>query len=173
VTDHPALTDPSLSVGGHPAAIATDAAGQRLVALTRSGEEHLDGGVPCPLALVVVRDDHGRVLLGRNRWRGSFELPGGMRDGAEPARAAARRELREETGLSAALSWVGIADFELVGPVRRERAAVYAATADGEPHLADGELTQLAWAAPDDPPPAGTSPLDWAIARWAVSASRA
>jgi 8-oxo-dGTP diphosphatase len=173
VTDHRSLTDPGPAVGGHPAAIATDAAGQRLVALTRADEEHLDGGAPCPLALVVVRDDEDRVLLGRNRWRGTFELPGGMRDGSEPARDAAQRELREETGLGAALSWVGIADFELVGPARRERAAVYSATADGEPHLADGELTELAWAAPDDPPPAGTSPLDWAIARWAVSASPA
>ena len=54
-----------------------------------------------------------------------------MRDGDESARAAAERELGEETGLNVALTWAGIAEFDLVGPARRERAAVYVATAAG------------------------------------------
>ena len=172
MTDLPAQ-QPGSAVPRDRDVIAVDGAGQRLVSLARVAEDLVDTGVPCPLALVVVRDGRGRVLLGRNRWRGTFELPGGTRDAHEPARAAAERELHEETGLTAALAWVGIAEFELVGPVRRERAAVFVATTDAQPHAADGELTELAWAAPDVSPPPGTSPLDWAIALWAVSPIRA
>ena len=50
---------------------------------------------------VLVRDDRGAVLLchASDAGDGWWFTPGGGRDGHEDARAAARRELAEETGL--------------------------------------------------------------------------
>src|SRR4051794_9433749 len=97
------------------APIAVDEHGQALVAFEYGpeliGSER--GGVPCPLALVVVVVDE-EVLLGLNRWRRSWELPGGMLEAAESPRQAATRELLEETGVALAaddLQWVGLATF--------------------------------------------------------------
>lgn len=51
-------------------------------------------------AAVVVTDRFGRVLLGRST-RGMWELPGGRIEKGEAAPAAAVRELKEESGLTA------------------------------------------------------------------------
>lgn len=50
-------------------------------------------------ARVLLLDEHGRVLLFRSRRSGIWTAPGGGRKKGEKARAAAAREIAEETGL--------------------------------------------------------------------------
>jgi 8-oxo-dGTP diphosphatase len=58
---------------------------------------------------VVLRDEAGRVLLQRRGDGGTWGLPGGCLEMGETLEACARRELDEETGLTAgALSLVGV-----------------------------------------------------------------
>lgn len=49
----------------------------------------------------VVTDDDGQVLLVRNGWSDGWLPPGGNVDPGERCRAAAEREVREETGVVA------------------------------------------------------------------------
>lgn len=48
---------------------------------------------------VILRDEHGRVLIEKPNYREHWLLPGGGVDPGEDARACARREVREELGL--------------------------------------------------------------------------
>ncbi|MDM7829897.1 NUDIX domain-containing protein [Cellulomonas edaphi] len=153
----------------------SDSRGHQLLELWHAPEEaidHLDA--PCPLSLVVVRRPDSAVLVGLNRWRLTWELPGGVREPGETARGAALRELSEETALVVAdLVWIGLARFELAGPApRAELAAVYLADVSVEVDVTpvDGEMLELGWLDPAGPAPAHASPLDLAIASWAVRA---
>lgn len=69
-----------------------------------------------PCAGGVVRDDRGRILLvqrGHEPFTGTWSLPSGRMLAGEQPRAAAAREVLEETGLVVEVS-------ELLGIVRRE-----------------------------------------------------
>jgi ADP-ribose pyrophosphatase YjhB (NUDIX family) len=53
-----------------------------------------------PYATVIVRDDHGRVLLQRRTDFSFWGLPGGVLELDEDIETGARREVAEETGLT-------------------------------------------------------------------------
>ena len=79
---------------------------------------------------IVTLDDRGdTVLVGQWRYpldRYSWEIPeGGCPMGTSPL-AAARRELREETGLSAA-SWTKLVELDLSNSVTDESGVIYLA----------------------------------------------
>ncbi|RLT39165.1 MAG: NUDIX domain-containing protein [Chloroflexi bacterium] len=68
--------------------------------------------LPRPAARVVLLDADDRVLLIRAEWDGRslWFTPGGRIEPGESPEAAARRELREETGVDPAmLRWEGLA----------------------------------------------------------------
>ncbi|WP_454455579.1 NUDIX hydrolase [Thauera phenylacetica] len=73
----------------------------------------MHAGIPTGVHVLCRRE--GRVLLmrraGTGFFDGLFSLPGGHVEPGESVRAAARRELREETGLEVeegALAWLGV-----------------------------------------------------------------
>lgn len=76
----------------------------------------LPPGIPTGVHIICERD--GRVLLmrraGTGFFDGLFSLPGGHVEAGESVRAAAARELREETGLV-----VDTADLRFCGVVHR------------------------------------------------------
>lgn len=110
-------------------------------------------------AIVALNPD-GHVLMVRHsyRKRDEWHVPtGGVRGAEDPARAA-RRELAEETGVSAAwMREVHVEEVALHGA--SNTVTVFAARIEGEA-VADGrEIAELRFFRPDDLP--ATTP-DWA-----------
>ena len=97
--------------------------------------------VPC--AGAVVRDGEGRVLLvqrGHEPSLGLWSVPGGRIEPGESARAAAAREVREETGLDvhigAELVRVVVGDYEITD---------FAATVAGGELRAGDDAADVRW----------------------------
>jgi 8-oxo-dGTP pyrophosphatase MutT (NUDIX family) len=114
-----------------------------------------------PGANVLVVDAHGRVLLQRRADTGEWGVVGGALEIGESSEEAARRELREETGLEAGdLVLLGIVSGGDAGrrvypngDVVHAVGAVYAAReVRGELRLQAEELTEVAYFDPGDPP---------------------
>ena len=62
---------------------------------------------------VILRDEHGRIVVENPNYRDHWLLPGGCIDAGEDAREAAQREVHEELGIEVEIgrmlvvSWVG------------------------------------------------------------------
>jgi 8-oxo-dGTP pyrophosphatase MutT (NUDIX family) len=107
-------------------------------------------GVKC-----VVRGGDGRVVFVRHTYgdRRSWELPGGGLGRREDPEAAVRREMREELGIELE-SLRAVATVEVAGSHKRTDLHCFEASVRGSAALKvdPGELAEVRWAAPDDPP---------------------
>ena len=114
-----------------------------------------------PSVSVLPADEAGRILLVREAGQdGGWGTVGGAVEPGESPAAAAVREAREEIGadieLTRLVDVVGGPDYEVTYP-NGDRvayvAAVYEARiVDGSPAPGDGEISELAWFAPDELP---------------------
>ena len=106
---------------------------------------------------IVVRDDGGRVLLGKRAvgWgAGEWCIPCGSLEWGEDVRAAAERELLEETGLRARAGEVVAVHSNFHDPERLTVGIWFAGEGvEGEPVPADGELSEVGYFDPAEPPP--------------------
>lgn len=107
-------------------------------------------------AAARVRDSDGRIALVKNRWSDGWILPGGAVEPDERLRGAARREIREETGLSATIEEpLVVLEQTYVSSLDGERFdaayVVYAASAGGtipcasDLGVTEGEITAARW----------------------------
>ena len=129
-----------------------------------------DGAIVRPSAYALLADDAGRILAVRTP-RGLF-LPGGGIDEGETCRAAVRREVREECGLTARVGrWrVRAVDFVYSADERahfEKRSTFAEAHADGP---ADPDATpehEAVWLPPEEALVRLSHPSHrWAVARW-------
>lgn len=153
--------------------LEVDLKGNELLAFQPGREsdlEHLDSGIPLPLALVVGRH-RGDIPLVYNSWREEWELPGGMIDPGEMPHAAAVREFVEETGQPPPQAqYVGVVTFRLMPDRRLEYAAVYTAELTlRAPFLSNDEIDAIRWW--DGTDATDVSQLDAVIARLVIDSS--
>jgi 8-oxo-dGTP pyrophosphatase MutT (NUDIX family) len=107
--------------------LAADGRGNSLISFERGGEAAPPRDAPLPAVLVALWRA-GRVLMVLDRYRQSWELPGGSIEEGETPRQAAARELLEESGQQPdePLRFVGYARFVLAPDQRVEHLALYA-----------------------------------------------
>jgi 8-oxo-dGTP diphosphatase len=101
------------------------------------------------VAAILSRPDHpDQILLTRRNvppFKGQWCIPGGHIDPYEPARKAAVREAREETGFEFDAQLLGY--FDEIIPERRIHAVVLAfyGPARGQPTRAEAEVQEMRW----------------------------
>lgn len=149
-----------------------DRSGNALIAFRRLPEADIArrDRVVLPASLIVVMF-LGTVLIIRNPDRDQWELPGGTREPGEGPRAAAERELLEETGIRTTdLEFAGVAELTLTQPARYEQMALYLTRPRRAPRLVpNAEAVAFHWWPPGSPPLAGLNPIDAELARRTLS----
>jgi ADP-ribose pyrophosphatase YjhB (NUDIX family) len=92
-----------------------------------------------PIAADVIIEIDGRiVLIERRNYPHGWAIPGGFVDVGETVEAAARREMREETGLEVELTeLLGVYSRADRDPRGHTVSLVYVGRAQGEPHADD------------------------------------
>ncbi|MEU3603672.1 NUDIX hydrolase [Streptomyces sp. NPDC006798] len=109
----------------------------------------------------------GRVLMVFDRYRQSWELPGGRIENGESPRQAAVRELLEESGQhpDGQVRFIGYARFVLAPDQRVEYLALYAGTcADTRAFVPTEEISDIHWWDLLEPLPGYVQPLDTYLA---------
>ncbi|MFD5267819.1 NUDIX hydrolase [Streptomyces sp. NPDC058335] len=147
--------------------LAFDSRGSLLVSFTRGEEGVFPGDAPMPMALTALWHQD-EVVMVHDRYRDSWELPGGMLEPGETPRQAAVRELFEECGQDAhgPLVYVGHAGF-LVAPDRRaEYGALFTGRAlHRQAFEGDQEISEARWWDLESPLPGRVSGIDVYLAR--------
>jgi 8-oxo-dGTP diphosphatase len=129
--------------------IARDNRGNELLAFIPGEEtdlESLEQELHCAFSLVLLWH-HGRCLLVFDRWKQAWELPGGAREDGESPRAAALRELAEETGeRPPSLEYLGVTRIRLASDGREELGAIYQARTDRPQQFEpNDEIEKVTW----------------------------
>lgn len=108
-----------------------------------------------PGVSVVLLDDDGRLLLTRRADNGLWAVVSGILEPGEEPGPAARREVREETGIEAEL--VRVVSVGAAGPVTYPNGDIAAyldvcfvgRAVSGEARVADDENLEVRWFSPD------------------------
>ncbi len=115
-----------------------------------------------PIAVALIRNHAGHVLLVRKRGTAAFMQPGGKLEPGEDAGAALARELHEELGLRVdgdRLRYLGRAEAPAANePGVTVRAEIFALDIDG-PVAAQAEIAEAVWLDPAAPPALPLAPL--------------
>jgi len=111
---------------------------------------------PAVGAAVVLWDDGGRILMvkrapGTSR-AGYWSIPAGYVDYGEEVRAAAARELREETGLIAEIGEVVFVGSNFHDPAKLTVGVWFAGTVVGGELAAGDDAEEVGWFCLDDLP---------------------
>ena len=105
---------------------------------------------------VVIRDEEGRVLLGRRAygtWPGLWCIPCGAVEWDEHVREAAEREFLEETGIEVRTGDVVAVHSNFHQPEKHSVGIWFAGeVVGGELERGDGELMEADWFDPAEPP---------------------
>lgn len=129
--------------------------GERPPACPVCGYERLQ--YPTVGVAAVVRDEHGRILMGRRaqgEYAGLWCIPCGRLEWGEDVRAGALRELLEETGLLAECGPVLAVHSNFHRPESLTVGIWFEALVTGGTlHPVDGELSEVAYFDPAEPPP--------------------